>query len=166
MKRQLEKKGRIRKRKRRTLPPEMQKYELRTTFLSDPLSVRRALEKVLLKLQHLKTPPQDCGKVELALAEVLNNIVEHAYCITREGKIELRITLEKQRVKCTVSDDGLPLPNSTLPSGQLQVLSNNTSDLPEGGFGWFLIRELADEIQYSRAGSKNIFSFHIRLEQF
>ncbi|MBS9717990.1 ATP-binding protein [Pseudohalocynthiibacter aestuariivivens] len=148
-----------------TLPPEMQKNELRITFLSDPLSVRRALEKVLRKLGGLGTTPEARRKVELALAEVLNNIVEHAYPITHEGKIDLRITLENQQVKCVVSDDGLPLPNSTLPVGHLQVLSNDICELPEGGFGWFLIGELSDNLQYNRAGGKNILSFHIGLEK-
>ena len=36
-------------------------------------------------------------------------------------------------------------------------------DLPEGGFGWFLIRELTHDLTYRRDGSRNHLSFRMVL---
>ena len=47
------------------------------------------------------------------------------------------------------------MPDGKLPIGQLSPLDVETRDLPEGGFGWFLIQHLAKDVTYCRAGDQN-----------
>lgn len=52
-------------------------FEVHVT--SGQLAVREALEKFLDRLRPLELDIEEAGTIELVLAEVLNNIVEHAY---------------------------------------------------------------------------------------
>lgn len=135
--------------------------ELRLIFQSDPLAVRQTLHSILSGLGPLSLSRDECGTVELVLAEVMNNIVEHAYAGDRRGVIEIRICQRNSGLVCTLLDDGLPMPEGNPPLGEQQDLNCPTQDLPEGGFGWFLIRELAHDLSYERVGNKNLLSFRL-----
>ncbi|MFV2033705.1 MAG: ATP-binding protein [Halocynthiibacter sp.] len=137
--------------------------ELRLIFPSDPFAVRRALESVLSGLRPLNLSPDDCGTVELVLAEVMNNVVKHAYADKREGVIELRISTEEGGLRCVVLDDGFEMPEGNPPIGRAQDLDCATEDLPESGFGWFLIRALAKDLRYHRADGRNRLSFRLKV---
>lgn len=97
----------------------------------------------------------DC--VEIVLAEVLNNIVEHAYQGCGEGAIRLHVTLLDRCVSIEVRDDGLPMPERRAPEGQRPAVwaGQPVEDLPEGGFGWSLIRNLCHDVDYHRRGGEN-----------
>jgi len=139
--------------------------ELRLIFRSEPLAVRRALECILSDLGHLDMALEDCGAVELVLAEVMNNIVEHAYVGDRSGVIELHISGANHGLFCTVIDDGLPMPDGNPPMGKKYDLYCPRKDLPEGGFGWALIRELVQELGYERVGNRNYLTFLLNVER-
>lgn len=96
-----------------------------------------------------------CGAVELVLAEALNNIVEHAYAAESPGDIRLVATVSPLRLRCVLSDQGTALPGLTIPGGRLPPHNVARDDLPEGGFGWFLIRDLTDRIDYRRNAGWN-----------
>jgi len=135
--------------------------ELKLIFPSDPLAVRRALKSVLTGLSHLNLSSDDCDTVELVLAEVMNNVVKHAYANQRTGMIELQVTNGKGGLSCVVLDDGFEMPEGNPPMGQPHNLNCAREDLPEGGFGWFLIRELARDLGYERDGNRNKLSFRL-----
>lgn len=139
--------------------------ELRLFFQSEPLAVRRALESILSGLGHLNMSQDDCGTVELVLAEVMNNIVEHAYAGDRSGVIELHISGTDRGLFCTVIDDGLPMPDGNPPMGKEHDLNCTREELPEGGFGWALIRELAQELGYERDGDRNRLTFLLNVDR-
>ena len=65
---------------------------------------------------------------------------------------------------CTVSDTGAPMPGLCLPEGQFQPLKD-LADLPEGGFGWFLIRSLTEGLAYQRSKGLNRLSFQLPAKQ-
>lgn len=140
---------------------EEQRNELRMIFQSDPMAVRQALQSVVSGLRPLRLSDDDCGTVELVLAEVMNNICEHAYAGNREGVIEFRLSHHKSGIKCVLLDDGLPMPDGNPPMGKNHNLKCPVNELPEGGFGWFLIREYAKDLQYCRAEGKNRLSFRL-----
>ena len=54
-----------------------------------------------------------------------------------------------------VSDEGLPMPDLQAPLGLPQEIDRPVCDLPEGGFGWFLIRDLAKDLSYRRLAQEN-----------
>jgi serine/threonine-protein kinase RsbW len=123
----------------------------------DPEAVTTGLKHVF-SLPLMANLDGDCrGAVEIVLAEVLNNISEHAYA-GHPGKIELWITAHETFLFVRVVDSGLPMPGGEVPGGALDVAAE-IQDLPEGGFGWFLIRTLTHELAYLREGGHNTLSF-------
>ncbi|WP_298567019.1 ATP-binding protein [uncultured Aliiroseovarius sp.] len=141
-----------------------QKAEMNLVFPGNALAVRRALKASMVGLRHLDLSQDEKGVVEIVLAEVLNNIVEHAYDDTHTGVIELTVSRQDDDLIFLVLDDGLPLPEAKVPAGAAHNLNTPTSDLPEGGFGWFLIKQLTRNLSYQRSGNRNRLSFSIALK--
>jgi len=138
---------------------------LQLTLPGDAMSVRFALKSVMGFLRDLTLPEGRSGAIELVLAEVLNNITEHAYGETMCGVIELRIFRMQNRLHFVVLDDGLPMPeDAPNPNIQLEP-ARAPSTLPEGGFGWMLISELTNGLSYARTGNRNVLEFDITIDQ-
>ncbi|MCA0041909.1 ATP-binding protein [Celeribacter litoreus] len=127
-------------------------------------AVRRSLETIKTGLAHFDFPPEGMANLEIVLAEVLNNIVEHAYADRTGGLIEISLSYRDSGLWCTVLDGGVSMPEGGLPMGQTVTDKTQIADLPEGGFGWFLIRSLADHLAYERGESGNCLSFRVSLD--
>lgn len=129
---------------------------------SDDMAVREALEQVLASLDPLDMSVEEIGTVELVLAEVLNNIVEHAYPDpSSAGPITIACTHRPDGLHLHITDQGEAMPNGALPVGKRASLDVGLDDLPEGGFGWFLIRDLAKDVSYQRVGAENHLSMRL-----
>ncbi len=137
------------------------KPDLHLIFPCSDLAVRATLLNLSQKLADYDLSQEEIGSVELVLAEVMNNIVEHAYKDVQNGIIDLKIAMEKNGLNFTVSDTGHPMPKGEIPMGNRALLDCELDALPEGGFGWFLIRDLARELRYQRRGNKNELTFRI-----
>ncbi len=124
---------------------------------SEPFAVRAGLA-ALLNSSHIRAMgPESQGAAEIVLAEVLNNIVEHGYA-EREGKITITLQPGPHGLLVTVEDRGRAFPREELPEGLLPTISAER-ELPEGGFGWFLIRAMVRDLSYRRIRSENRVSF-------
>ena len=131
---------------------------------SGPLAVRQALEKVFAALAPWELDVEEKGTIELVLAEAMNNIVEHAYPDPDAGGlIEVSAEAQSNGLQFHIRDFGKPMPNGQAPLGMQANLDVDTMDLPEGGFGWFLIRDLAKDVEYSRDGSANHLSLRLAI---
>ena len=127
---------------------------------SGETAVRTALEKLQKALAPLNFAPEELGSIELVMAEALNNIVEHAYPEgSPAGPIRIRATHKSDGLHLTVVDEGLGMPEGKLPLGAPANVDVDFFDLPEGGFGWFLIKDLAKDVEYKRLGWEN----HLKL---
>lgn len=136
--------------------------ETRIVLASDPMAVREALGRLVQALRLQALPDEDCGTAEIVLAEALNNVVEHAYAAS-PGEIELTVTLSGGALTCTIRDQGRPMPGA-LPAGTLPALAP-PDHIPEGGFGWHLIRALSRDLHYRRQDGHNLLSFRVGREQ-
>ncbi|MBE0555051.1 MAG: ATP-binding protein [Rhodobacteraceae bacterium] len=121
--------------------------------------VRAALRQALTSPPLRRQSPAFRGAAELVLAEAMNNIVEHAYA-GQPGRIELRMQPHAGGLAFLVTDWGRPMPGGALPPGNPPVLSAE-ADLPEGGFGWHLIRRLASGLDYRRIADRNVLRFDL-----
>jgi len=107
-------------------------------------------------------PPALRHAAQIVLAEVLNNIVEHAYGAGASGLIRLQIWKRPDHLICHVRDTGAPLPEETLRGTPAPMLDPETPDSwPEGGFGWSLVRDLTTDLCYQRADAENVLQFRI-----
>lgn len=123
--------------------------------------VRAALRQLMAGsvLNGLETDAR--GKLEIVLAEVLNNIVEHAYR-DESGPISLHLWRAGALLQVLVEDRGHPMPDGAPPQGAPPMLDSPDGP-PEGGFGWFLIRNLTEELTYDRKEGVNRLCFALRV---
>lgn len=131
---------------------------------AEPEAVRRALAEARGALASLGVTDECLGDVELVLAEVLNNVVLHAYGMA-PGPIAVDLTLRGEELVCVVCDRGRPMPGGQPPQGQPVRLDVGTEALPEGGFGWFLIRSHIRALHYDRDAAGNRLTLHLPLER-
>ena len=142
---------------------ERSRNELRVIFPSAPLAVRDALHSTMSGLAHLDLTDEDHASVELVLAEVLNNIVEHGYGDDQPGMIELRVVHSAEGLFCTAIDDGQAMPGNRPPMTDPPSPDVPMMAMAEGGFGWFLIRELSRDLTYRRDAGRNELAFRLEL---
>lgn len=103
--------------------------------------------------------PKAAFNVELALEEVLVNIINHAYA-GRGGDIRLVCGIDDHSwFVMEISDSGKSFDVTAAPSPDL------TADLEGrkiGGLGIHFVRSLMDEVNYRREGEKNILELRLR----
>ena len=129
---------------------------------SNPDAISAGLQEMFSCDLLLRLSDDSRGTVEIVLAEALNNVVEHAYA-DYPGRIEIGITPGEGFVFVQLVDAGLPMPEGELPGGKLGK-TTEIRDLPEGGFGWFLIRSLSQDLTYMRDGHLNVLSFCVGVD--
>ncbi|MGR3757998.1 MAG: ATP-binding protein [Tranquillimonas sp.] len=125
---------------------------LRHRYPATPDGVRSALVDGMRKLVPLSLSPEDLAAIELVLAELLNNVAEHAYGGSGRGELDLSLTAEPDALAVMVTDEGAAMPGG--PAGPAPA-PPNPAGLPEGGFGWMLIRAHARDIVYRRSPGRN-----------
>lgn len=125
-------------------------------------AVRNALAQVKQGLARLDMTPDEAAAVELVMAETLNNVAEHAYPPgVVPGPIWIKCAHQAGGLWVEVIDRGLAMPDGRAPRGAPQCIEAELADLPEGGFGWFLIRSLTQDLQYDRVGHENRLQFRM-----
>jgi serine/threonine-protein kinase RsbW len=127
-------------------------------FLASPVAIRDSLAQMLAAKPLQSLSPDGRSNAEIALAEVLNNVAEHAYA-ERTGPVAVTLTPVAAGIHCVVVDQGAAMPGGDLPTGALPAPESALEDLPEGGFGWHLIRTLTRDLSYVRTGGCNRLSF-------
>lgn len=99
---------------------------------------------------------EDAGLVELGIVETINNAIEHAYPEGAEGRIDLRMTVDEERVEVSVGDDAPAAdPATFLPPEPRAFDPSDRSSLPEGGFGLAVVHRVFDEVRFARDGRWN-----------
>ncbi len=81
--------------------------------------------------------------MKLAIHEAIANIVEHS-TLPDDEKIFILWTLDALGITCFVRSGG-----ASFDMGAVAVEAPDPDDLPEGGFGLFLLQNLTDEIVYT-----------------
>ena len=127
----------------------------RMTIRAAPPDVRGALETVKTWLASAGVPAALAVNVEIALAETLNNIVEHAHAGMEPGQVTVRFRRTSGAVELELIDRGRAMPGQRLPAGAPPALAVPRDALPEGGFGWELIRAVSDSVSYRRENGEN-----------
>ncbi|WP_415401264.1 ATP-binding protein [Tateyamaria sp. SN3-11] len=134
----------------------------RVSVQSGELAVREALKKILDGLGPLSLDVEEAGTVELVMAEALNNVIEHAYPAgDPKGPISITCTHARDGLHLTVVDRGRGMPDGQTPLGAAANVDVDLCDMPEGGFGWFLIKDLAKDVTYARVEPENRLSLRL-----
>lgn len=108
-----------------------------------------------------------CGSAELVLAEVLNNVVEHALAgMGGRGSFGFSCHGDAHQLAISVTDNGRAMPGGQVPGGALPDVdtpmeSGDIDALPEGGFGWALVHALVHDLHYARKNGVNTLNMTI-----
>jgi serine/threonine-protein kinase RsbW len=138
------------------------RHDLHLRFAARDLAVRAALQNVRRWMAARDPQPDLIGRVELVLAEMLNNITEHGYAQDANGWISLRCRFGAGGIVVAIMDSGQVMPCKLLHSHDKKLPDMSCMDsatLPEGGFGWFLIHQLTQDLRCQRDGNCNRVSF-------
>lgn len=130
-----------------------------------PVTVRNTLSDIRDRFGS-EVSADTLGRLELVLAEVLNNVTEHAGTSDRDDSqvtpsIHLCIVRHDAGLACAITDDGVSLPDECLLPRNLP--GTEEAELPEGGFGWYLIQDLTQALCYYREEQRNFLAFSIPL---
>ncbi len=108
---------------------------------------------------------RDLNRFNLALEEVLTNVISYGFPAGGRHDIEVRIAWRpydpnEGALRATVSDDGVPFdPLAAEPPD----LGRPVEQRKVGGLGIHLLRALADAIDYRRDGGRNVLTFRLRV---
>lgn len=97
--------------------------------------------------------------LNLALEEMLTNIIKYGYDDRSEHLIAVRIDIDQAHVRLTLEDDGHPFNPLTVAEPERQHVLHHR---PIGGLGIFLVRSLVDKMTYQRRAGKNILAITIK----
>ena len=104
-------------------------------------------------------PHRDLNRFNLALEEVLTNVIAYGFPDGGRHDIEVEIAWREDGLQATVSDDGVPFdPLSQVPPD----LGAPIEQRKAGGLGIHLLRALTDAIDYRRDGGRNVLRFRLR----
>lgn len=96
-----------------------------------------------------------CNAVEICLTEALNNVIKHSYGGDNSKTIEINIKKNPKLLEMEIIDTGSPRENLVI--NDLDFDPSDIENLPEGGMGLFIIKQLMDEMIYSSKEGKNYF---------
>jgi sigma-B regulation protein RsbU (phosphoserine phosphatase) len=93
---------------------------------------------------------------QLIAEEIVVNIIQYGYDNRRDGAIDLRIEITDQKLTMTFADSGKPF--NPLTEISTPNLDRDDDQRSLGGFGFFLVQELSDHLDYDYHSGKNILT--------
>ena len=107
-------------------------------------------------------PYRDINRFNLALEEVLTNVISYGFPNGGRHEIDVAIRYRDGALQATVSDDGVAFDPLAQPTPDIHAPVEQRS---VGGLGIHLVRELSDALDYRRDGGRNVLSFRLRMGQ-
>jgi phosphoserine phosphatase RsbU/P len=131
--------------------------------LNNKLSELDRLNQALTELgRRHGLPDKVMHDLNLALEEILTNIITYGYTDNREHEIKVRLSMQPGEIRIDVEDDGQPFnpleapePDTTKPLKERTV----------GGLGIHLVRKLMDGLEYKRQGDRNLLTMKKKTEE-
>jgi serine/threonine-protein kinase RsbW len=104
------------------------------------------------------------AEVELAVVEVVNNCIEHAYGRSEAGQVTVLLEIADGTLQIKVSDRGRQMPAGLLAdAAHLDFDPTDIANLPEGGMGLALVKQLMPDVRYESNAGTNVLTMIRRL---
>jgi anti-sigma regulatory factor (Ser/Thr protein kinase) len=94
--------------------------------------------------------------VNLALDEILTNVISYGYAESGERVIQVRLTIAAGELVAEIEDDACPFNPLEAPAPEVNA---PLQEKPLGGLGIHLARTMTDGMAYRRENGKNILTF-------
>ncbi len=99
--------------------------------------------------------PKDVFQVNLALDEVVTNVISYGYEDSENHKITVTLVLTDGILRITVIDDGKVFNPLHIPSPDF---CTPLEDKEIGGLGFHFVRKVMKHIAYERSGNQNFLT--------
>lgn len=124
--------------------------------------VSEALKGVVMFLEDHGLHRSKVAEIELAMAEALNNVVEHSVGAIDVPDVSLRCELRGSGVKLSIADNGPPFTPPTAEDADRKA-DHSIAVAAEGGFGWHLIHSLASDVCFAALSKGNLLTLNFDL---
>lgn len=101
-------------------------------------------------------PAEILYAVNLALDEILTNVISYGYAEPGEQVIRVRLTIAANELVAEIEDEARPFNPLEAPAPEVNA---PLQDKPLGGLGIHLARTMTDAMAYRRENGKNILTF-------
>jgi anti-sigma regulatory factor (Ser/Thr protein kinase) len=96
--------------------------------------------------------PEVLADMQVALDEVLKNLIDYAYPDDAAHEILLRFEVSDNVLEAVIEDDGVPFDPLSSPKPDLRT---PLRERQPGGLGLHFVRNLMSEVIYDRVGNRN-----------
>ena len=141
-------------------PQEIIHYRLSIDVRTDLSEIERINHEIEVFADKHEIPTTVVQKVNIAMDELLNNIISYGFDDDENHFIELGIDYTEERLEITLRDNGKPFnpfdrvrPDTTLGIDQREI----------GGLGVLLVKELMSEVSYQRQLECNVVTLIINM---
>jgi sigma-B regulation protein RsbU (phosphoserine phosphatase) len=121
--------------------------------LTELENVKQALNKILNEAGVTGVVIED---THLITEEILVNIIQYGYENCNDGHIDLRLEINPTNLIMTFQDGGKPF--NPLTEVIMPDLDRDDDERSLGGFGFFLVQELSERVDYNYRDGKNILT--------
>jgi serine/threonine-protein kinase RsbW len=108
-----------------------------------------------------RIPRNVVNDLNVALDEVLNNIISYAYLPGEQSDILVRLTMRPGEITVEIEDRGGPFDPLEAP---LPDLSAPLRERKVGGLGIHFVKQLMDDVAYARVADTNRLRLRKRLD--
>ncbi|MDY6391250.1 MAG: ATP-binding protein [Bacilli bacterium] len=126
------------------------------TIPAEIKSIAKAISPIIGALEDAEADFVLTNKIEVAIDEILTNISLHAYA-PGSGNIDIDYSLEEDRRLFTViiTDEGVAFDPLAKEDPDVSL---SEKERPIGGLGIYIVKNVMDEVTYSRVGNKNVLT--------
>ncbi len=135
-------------------PKEVTIVEWKITINSELTELEKVRQRLGEMLQKKRLAVELIENAQLIAEEVLVNIIQYAYANQCHQQIDLEVRISPNGVRMTFEDWGKPF--NPLTEIDTPDLSMNDEERSLGGLGFYLVRELADRLDYTYQDGKNV----------
>ncbi|CAN1212180.1 SpoIIE family protein phosphatase [Tumidithrix helvetica PCC 7403] len=140
-------------------PQKVEVVELIITINSELTELEKVKQRLGEILQTHGLAVESIEDAQLIVEEVLVNIIQYGYDNQSHQRIDLQVKISPTRLKMTFEDWGKPFnPLTEIPDPDLSM---EDGDRESGGLGFYLVRELADRVDYEHRDRKNILTIFL-----
>ena len=130
------------------------------TIEAETSEIEKALDFISEKTGNLPFPLKEKNRIEIAVDEIVSNIVNYAYD-DGKGSVSIKTESDSDGITITVTDSGIPYnplekedPDITLSADERRI----------GGYGIFIVKNIMDNVGYDYKDGKNIFTMRKNIQ--
>jgi len=115
--------------------------------------LERMAQAVAAWCQENSIPTEMEYPVNLALDEIVSNVIRHGWKDGGEHQIEVQVYRRGAELRVEVEDDAVPFNPLEAPAPDI---TRPLEERPAGGLGIHLVRHIMDSLEYRRHDGKNL----------